>query len=94
MGSITRSALETRTLPTEVDGAFAGPAGFVDFTASVEREAVVANEDFLRMGWGCSWRMSWGGLSLRRPLNTAWRMRPSRVHSANATSAISSGFTQ
>jgi hypothetical protein len=43
---------------------------------------------------GNSLVMRAGGLSLRRPWNTAWRTWPPFVHSAKATSAISWGFTQ
>src|ERR1700744_3113820 len=35
-----------------------------------------------------------GGLSPRRPWNTAWRTRPSFVHSANETSATRFGLTK
>ena len=40
---------------------------------------------------GCSRVIACGSLSLRSPWKTGWRMRPSRVHSANDTSATSFG---
>src|SRR6266853_3063638 len=43
---------------------------------------------------GSSRRTSRGSTSSRIPRKTGWRITPSRVHSANLTSAISTGFTQ
>src|SRR5690606_42072319 len=43
---------------------------------------------------GRSRSMDLAGLSARKPRKVAWRTWPEAVHSANDTSAISSGLTQ